>query len=367
MHIDKKPKAPLAELGESDRRFREMLESLELVSIAVDRNGVVTFCNAFLLRLTGWTRAEVIGQRWFDRFLPDSAAAMKQVFLGIIESGKIVPHYQYPIKTRTGELREIAWTNTMLRDGGGNIVGTASIGADVTERSREEAALRTAKRQLHTLIARLHTAQEDEARRIARELHDDLGQQLTALNLKLGNLELNLPGGTPHQREQFARMHRIVNHTIETVQKISGELRLGQLDLLGLTAAIDWQLKEFSRRSGIACLSPRLDEVANLSDAQSTVVFRILQEALTNVVRHAGATAVDVSLEAAPEELTLTIRDNGRGITAAELSDHQAIGLLGMRERAQLVGGDVAIAGGAGRGTTVVVRIPLGQSGQIPA
>jgi len=494
MHTDEQLKGSLAEIGESNRRFREMLENLELISITLDRNGRVTFCNDFLLRLTGWKRAEVIGQPWFDRFLPDSTAAMKQGFLEVIATGKIVPHDQKPIKTRTGELREIAWNNTVLRDDAGNIVGTASIGADVTERSRGEAALResetrfrelaehiqevfwiadpketrklyispayekiwgrtcrsayesphmwldaicredrdrvlravqtkhtqgsydeeyrilrpdgterwirdrafpvrdpsgailrwvgiaaditeskqaeaelrTAERQLHTLVGRLHTVQEDEAKRIARELHDDLGQQLTALNMQLGDLELRLPDTTPQQREQFAQMHTIVNHTIEVVQKISGELRLGQLDVLGLTAAIDWQLEEFSRHSAIPCRNTRLDEVANLSDAQSIVVFRILQEALTNVVRHAGATAVEVSLEAGPEQLRLTVRDNGRGITAAELSDHKAIGLLGMRERAQLVDGDVTITGDAGRGTTVVVRIPLHRSGAIP-
>jgi PAS domain S-box-containing protein len=503
MNTDEKLKRSLEELAESNRRFREILETLELISVTLDRNGIVTFCNDFLLRLTGWKRAEVIGAVWFDRFLPKStgsvnqlgsAAAMKQGFLHIIDAGKIVLHDRYPIKTRTGELREIAWNNTMLRDGSGNIVGTASIGTDITERSREETALResetrfrelaehiqevfwvadpketqklyispafeeiwgrtcqsayeqphmwleairledrdrvsravktkqtqgsydeeyrilrpdgterwirdrafpvrdasgaikrwvgiaaditdsklaeaelrTAERQLHTLVGRLHTVQEDEAKRIARELHDDLGQQLTALNMKLGNLELKLPSTTLEQREQFARMHTIVNHTIEVVKKISGELRLAQLDVLGLTAAIDWQLKEFSRRSAIPCRSSRLDEVANLSDVQSTSVFRILQEALTNVVRHAGATEVEVSLEAGSEQLTLTVRDDGRGITAAELNNHKAIGLLGMRERAQLVGGDVTITGGTGTGTTVVVTIPLSQSGAIP-
>jgi len=111
----------------------------------------------------------------------------------------------------------------------------------------------------------------------------------------------------------------------------------------------------------------RLDEITNLSDAQSTAVFRILQEALTNIVRHAGATEVEVSLEAGPDQLALTIRDNGRGITAAELNDRKAIGLLGMRERAQIVGGDITITGDAGVGTTVLVTISLRQTGSNPA
>ena len=237
----------------------------------------------------------------------------------------------------------------------------------ITERKQAAAELRAAEQRLHGLVGRLHTVREEEAKRIARELHDDLGQHLTALNMELDGLEMKLPDATPNQRNQIARMHTVVDHTIEVVQKISGELRLGQLDVFGLTAAIDWQLKEFSRRSAIPCRIMRLDEIANLSDAQNTVIFRILQEALTNIVRHAGATVVEVSLQAEPDHLTLRVRDNGRGITAAELNAAKAIGLLGMRERAQLVGGDVTITGGAGVGTTVLVRIPLNRTGAIPA
>jgi signal transduction histidine kinase len=212
---------------------------------------------------------------------------------------------------------------------------------------------------LHALVERLQNAREEEAKRIARELHDDLGQQLTALSLELAKLERNLTGGasSPDQAAQIQRMHSVVDHTIGVVQEISSELRPGHLDVLGLTAAIEWQLTEFSRRSGIACRVTRLDEVPDLSDAQRTAVYRILQEALTNIARHAGATQAEVSLEAGTDRLALRIRDNGRGITAAERDDPHAIGLLGMRERAQIAGGDVTITGGAGFGTTVVVRI----------
>jgi signal transduction histidine kinase len=128
--------------------------------------------------------------------------------------------------------------------------------------------------------------------------------------------------------------------------------------LKGLTA-IEWELKAFSRRCAIPCRVTRLDEVTNLSDAQRTAVFRILQEALTNIARHAGATEVEVGLQAGPDQLALRIRDNGRGITAAESTDGRAIGILGMRERAQIAGGEVTIKGGAGVGTTVLVTIAV--------
>jgi PAS domain S-box-containing protein len=238
---------------------------------------------------------------------------------------------------------------------------------DVTERMKAKEALRHSEQQLHALVARMNTVREDEAKRIARELHDDLGQKLTALEMELADLETKLPGATPGQQAQIARMHTMVGDTIVTVQTISSELRLGQLDVLGLTAAIDWQLKEFSRQFAIPCRVTRLDEIANLSDAQSTAVFRILQEALTNIVRHAGATEVEISLQAGPAELRLMVRDNGRGISAAELSDRKSIGLLGMRERAQIVGGEVTVTGMPGAGTTVLVRLPRPQTSSTPA
>jgi signal transduction histidine kinase len=152
---------------------------------------------------------------------------------------------------------------------------------------------------------------------------------------------------------------------VEVVQSLSSELRLGQLDTLGLTAAIEWQLEEFSRRSGIACKAARLDEITNYSDAQRTAVFRVLQEALTNVARHAHATEVEVSLESGSDHLGLTVRDNGRGITPAELNDRKSIGLLGMRERVQSVGGEIEITGGPGRGTTVRVRVRASQPANV--
>jgi PAS domain S-box-containing protein len=234
-----------------------------------------------------------------------------------------------------------------------------SVVRDISERKRAEMALRESERQLHSLINRLHTVREDEAKRIARELHDDLGQKLTVLNMELADLERKLPQATVVQLKQIERMRGEIDHIVGTVQKISGDLRLGQLDILGLTAAIEWHLQEFARQAGISCRIAVLDEAHNLSDVQRTTIFRILQEALTNVARHAGATEVVVSLEVSGDDLALTVNDDGRGITAAQLGDRNSIGLLGMRERALLVGGEAAILPRKGGGTTVLVRIPL--------
>lgn len=135
-------------LRESERRFREMLENVELIAMTLGKDGTVTFCNDYLLQVTGWKREEVIGMDWFSNFVPDSNVAVKTVFFENIEAGAIPTHHENPIKTRTGELREIAWNNTMLRDTAGNIVGTASLGEDVTERKRAEVTGRAGEAQI---------------------------------------------------------------------------------------------------------------------------------------------------------------------------------------------------------------------------
>ena len=228
------------------------------------------------------------------------------------------------------------------------------------------AALREREKQLHALVDQLHHVREDEAKRIARELHDDLGQRLTALSLEIGVLEAKLTGATRVEKSEFGRIRSTVADTIRIVQNISSELRLGQLDVLGLSAAVGWQLNEFARNFAIPCKAIRLDEVANLSSEQRTAVYRILQEALTNIARHACATLVEVSLEQTAEAVSLRVRDNGRGITAQEASDPKSIGLLGIRERAQNIGARVAISGQPGVGTTVAVTIPCADSGRAP-
>ena len=238
---------------------------------------------------------------------------------------------------------------------------------DITARKRQETELRAAEQQLHTLVGRLNTVREEEAKRIARELHDDLGQRLTALGIELASLPEAGSPRHPDRSAGLARAQAAVEQAIETVQRLSGELRLGQLDVLGLTAAIEWQLQEFARVTSLRCRAGRLDEVPGLADEQSTALYRILQEALTNIARHAGARRVDVRLEATAAEVALTVRDDGRGITAPEQADPGALGLLGMRERAQLAGGRLTITGRPGRGTTVRVVLPRNGPASTPA
>ena len=215
----------------------------------------------------------------------------------------------------------------------------------------------------HALSLRLERAREDERARLARELHDDLGQVLTSLKLEFMWLVDQLRKSEPKPGIQLVNKLQsligLIEISIQSVRQISGDLRPAVLDHLGLKDAVQWEATKFQARTGIRC---RLTWDAKDGPADRTrqlAVFRILQEALTNVARHAHAGAVRIRVRERGRTLTLTVRDNGRGITKSQLSSVESIGLLGMTERARLLGGRVAIAGVPGRGTTVTLQVPM--------
>jgi signal transduction histidine kinase len=221
-----------------------------------------------------------------------------------------------------------------------------------------EQALRNSREQLRALTTHLQERQEEERRRIAREIHDELGQVLTVLKIDLAWLANRLGATDPLYQQRFRAMAGFLDTLVTAVRRISTALRPEILDDLGLTAAIEWQLQEVCQRSGLAYELALPVEELDAEPAQATAMFRIFQEALTNVLRHAAASKVTVRLRQQPETLTLEVIDDGRGITPCQLADRGALGLLSMRERAHLWGGDVIIRGDPGHGTTVTLRMP---------
>ncbi len=235
-----------------------------------------------------------------------------------------------------------------------------------TQHRRAEAQLRESHRQLRALSFYLQSVREEERTRIAREVHDELGQALTSCKLDLSWIASKLPKDLKPLLEKTRALTSHIDSTIQMVRRISSELRPGVLDHLGLVAALEWQANEFQNRTGIKC-----DVTSNLRDALldqdlSTTFFRIFQETLTNVIRHAGATQVTVDLREQDGRISLEVKDNGRGISRTEASNGKSMGLLGMRERAALLGGIFRIGRTAqGHGTRVGVSIPLQRSRSI--
>jgi signal transduction histidine kinase len=225
---------------------------------------------------------------------------------------------------------------------------------------RAEEQLRESHEQLRALSIYLQSVREEERTRIAREVHDELGQALTSCKLDLSWLATKLPKELKPLIEKTKTLSAHIDSTIQMVRRISAELRPGVLDHLGLAAALEWQANEFQNRTGIKC-----DVRADVNEPQleqnaSTTLFRIFQETLTNIIRHAGATHVTVDLKERDGRIHLAISDNGRGISRTEINDPKSMGLLGMRERAALLGGLFKIGRmPRGEGTEVKVSIPL--------
>jgi signal transduction histidine kinase len=227
-----------------------------------------------------------------------------------------------------------------------------------SERKRAEQQLRVSHQQLRALSMHLRDVREQERIRIAREVHDELGQALTGLKLQLTWLAGRLPSSprTLHERARFIAER--IDRTIQTVRRIATELRPGVLDSAGLPAALEWQAQEFEKQTGIRCRVRSTLHETHWNQDLNTTFFRIFQETLTNVIRHSSATRVDVQLSQILGQVVLEVHDNGRGISEKEIGNTKSIGLLGMRERAALLGGEVHFHGEPSKGTTVTVRIP---------
>jgi signal transduction histidine kinase len=222
-------------------------------------------------------------------------------------------------------------------------------------------ALELSQAQARALSGRLLAAREEERTEMAREIHDELGQQLTGIKMALSRLARALPpsDGADEQRDGLRAASDEVDATIQTVRRLATRLRPSLLDDFGLVAAVEAHLQDFQARTGIAAQLHAQVPALNLQPEISTALFRICQEALTNVARHAGASQVQICFEVKDQELRVRIRDNGRGISEQELTNSHSLGLAGMRERVLLIGGHLAITGAPGEGTTLRLVVPM--------
>ncbi len=343
-------------MRESEHKYRRLFETMGEAALLVHADTErILDANDQIGKLLGRTRADILGTSVRALFPPARAAEWAQRLLGH-QTGTAPIHFEADLIAHGGRLVPVAVSAVSLRLYDRRMV--LGLFRDMRERKQSEAALRA-------LAARLQQVREEERTGIARELHDQLGQTLTGLQLDLSWMDRKLAGlpaddTVASLREKIGEMARSIETAVETVRRISSELRPAALDDLGLVAAIEWQAQEFQSRTGIRCRLTAPSESPALPPTHSTALFRILQEALTNVARHAHATAVEIRLSEREGLLQLEIADNGRGISQAEATATTSLGLLGMRERAAAVGGELRVEGGPGQGTRVVVRVPGG-------
>ncbi|OFW27435.1 MAG: hypothetical protein A3H27_13940 [Acidobacteria bacterium RIFCSPLOWO2_02_FULL_59_13] len=237
--------------------------------------------------------------------------------------------------------------------------------AEIVERKWAEESLRESEYRYRELARRAERIREQERTRISREIHDELGQSLTAVKMDLAQLSALISKDVDSAIRQTRLISNQLDSSMDMVRRIASDLRPRNLDYLGLAAAIEWHVKEFEARTGIQS-NLKLRENLHLNTEQATVLFRILQETLTNVARHAEASSVSVQLDEGPEGVILEITDDGKGIEDSRVRDLKSIGILGMQERAAGIGGTLEILGIPGKGTSVRVRIPGRNSTQEP-
>jgi len=231
------------------------------------------------------------------------------------------------------------------------------LSAELAERSLTEQRLRSSEENLRALAAHLQSVREEERIHIAREIHDELGQALTGLKFDIGALAKSACREDPETTEKIQGLSGNIDRIINSVRRIASGLRPEVLDEIGLSAAIEWQAREFQRRTGIRCTVDIEPGFSDPDRERSTALFRIFQELLTNVARHANASRVKATLGDG-EEISLVVEDNGRGVRSEELEGNKSLGFLGLRERVLAFGGSIDVRGEEGKGTTVSVSIP---------
>lgn len=345
------------------RRQADIIDQIQETVISVDLNGYVTSWNKGAEKLLGYPAEEALGKHISFVYPAEDHEFVEREVLAPVKV-KGAHRVEVRRRTKSGELRFAQLSLTLLRDNTDCPIGIIGYSMDITDRKHAEEELVNSRNQLEALAIRLESVREEERTRIALEVHDVLGQALTGLKLDMAWIHKQIIESSESiQRaavlERLASALEFLDSTIRSVREIATTLRPGVLDELGLAAAVEWQAREFYHRTGITCDTTIRPHRIVLGPEQSTALFRILQEVLTNVVRHANATHVHIRLEESDEHVTLQVEDDGRGITNAEQSGPTAIGLLGMRLRAQQQGGTLDIRGTSGTGTTVTVRIPL--------
>jgi PAS domain S-box-containing protein len=341
--------------------LRELAGIIEQAHVFVrDAADRIVFWSAGAERLYGIPRSDALGRVFHELLGTVFPEPLDAVHARLVREGR----WDGELVHRLADGRSLVVGSSWVghRDTTGRIRAVMQVDYDLTELRRVEADLARSHAALSALNARQQAVLEEERARIAREIHDDLGQMLTGIKMDLSWIGTRLARSRSAVVRELAGkvdgMLRLVDEAVHSVRRIATDLRPAVLDDLGLPAAIEWQARQFSERVGIPC-AVDLALAADAVDGDTGLtLFRIVQESLTNVARHAAARLVTITVRRVGDDIVVEVADDGRGMTEAERTGPRSVGLLGMRERARLAAGELRIEGGPGRGTTVVARVP---------
>ncbi|HUW36333.1 MAG TPA: PAS domain-containing protein [Rhodocyclaceae bacterium] len=350
-------------LGETTARFQETQRIAHLGSWEWEVSSGTVFWSDESYRIFGLS--------------PGSVEPSYQLFLDLVhpdDRDKVKAHAQhsrencapysveYRILRADGEVRHLLSQAELITGRQGRIERMVGTNLDITERKRDELALLNSRQQLRAMAAHHEGLLEEERKHIAREVHDELGQLLTALKMDISLLRLRF-GGDPALQRKAEDMRLLVDRTLDVVRHVASNLRPAALDH-GIVPAIEWLAEDFSHRWEMSCEVAVQGKDIALDDTQATAVFRVVQESLTNVARHAQASGVVITLSGDDSGLQLRVQDNGLGFDPAVVRRAHGFGLLGMRERVLALGGSLKIDSASGKGTGVVIDLPCKDGGQ---
>lgn len=344
-------------LSEVDQIFETAADGMRIV----DRNFRVLKANDTFAKLVGLPKNEIIGRKCHDVFWGEACKSPGCPLTRILEGEQDVEYDSEKMRP-DGTVVPCIVSATPFRRPDGTTIGIVEDFKDISERKNAERSLKRTSVRLRELTAHLQCIREEERSRIAREIHDELGQVLTALSLDLRWLKKRLPAEQMELHEKIQSMAELITATVSSISRICSELRPAILDDVGLSAAIEWQAEEFTSRTGIACDIRTDPPEIKLSEELSVAVFRIFQETLTNIVRHARASKVEVQLRLTPSEFSMKVCDDGIGIEITGPQKVKTFGLLGVKERVRGFGGELNLTAGDTGGTCLDIVIPAPDS-----
>lgn len=351
----------------NEKKFRDLLEATPDAMVIVNEDGLILMTNHQAETVFGYTREEMLNQP-VEILMPDGFRNKhKEQRKGYVSNPASRPmgkSLDLAAKHKNGTVFPVEISLSPLITEEGMFISAAI--RDITERKKAAVALEESYQSIRRLTEHLQNVREEERTSIAREIHDELGQQLTVMMMDVSWLEKRIDAENLAAHKKISDLLKLMENTVKTVRRISTELRPSVLDDLGLVVAMDLQLKEFEKRAGISTklIAPKREPL--LPAAVKNGMFRIFQESLTNVARHSGAQKVIVTFEKMDEKIVLTIEDNGTGFDEKEAAAKRTLGVLGMKERAIVMGGEYLISGKPGKGTTIVVSVPLNKKIEDP-
>ena len=342
-------------LREDETRRRILIEQSRDGIVVLNNKGEVFEANQSFARMLGYSIKESLRLKVWDWEYQHPKKVIFKMLRDVDTSGD---HFETKWRRKDSSIIDVEITSNAADISGQKLI--FCVCRDISERKKHEAELDSLSSELRKLSTHIQTAREEERILIAREIHDELGQSLTALKIDISLLEDSIEK-SPDISNQFRELNKYADSIIKMVNRISSDLRPAMLDDFGLLSAIEWQLDEFQKKSGVNAAIKLPDKELNVSQVVATNIYRIVQESLTNIMRHAKASDMEFCMVCKDEKIVVTIADNGRGLEMGKLGNLKSFGLIGMRERAISIGGKLTIECKVGSGTTVKLIVPIGE------